>query len=133
MRNEFDRIVVGGGAAGLFAAGWAAKNGLRVLVLERRERPARKILVTGKGRCNVTNNCTPQEFISAVRRNPRFLMSAVYAMTPQDAMACFEGLGVPLKTERGNRVFPVSDRAMDIAGYRSHRGRRTGCCCGTAP
>ena len=92
MRNEFDRIVVGGGAAGLFAAGWAAKNGLRVLVLEKRERPARKILVTGKGRCNVTNNCTPQ-----------------------DAMACFEGLGVPLKTERGNRVFPVSDRAMDIA------------------
>ena len=115
MRNEFDRIVVGGGAAGLFAAGWAAKNGLQVLVLEKRERPARKILVTGKGRCNVTNNCTPQEFISAVRRNPRFLMSAVYAMTPQDAMACFEGLGVPLKTERGNRVFPVSDRAMDIA------------------
>ena len=115
MRNEFDRIVVGGGAAGLFAAGWAAKNGLRVLVLEKRERPARKILVTGKGRCNVTNNCTPQEFIAAVRRNPRFLMSAVYAMTPQDAMACFEGLGVPLKTERGNRVFPVSDRAMDIA------------------
>ena len=115
MRNEFDRIVIGGGAAGLFAAGWAAKSGLRVLVLEKRERPARKILVTGKGRCNVTNHCSPQEFIAAVRRNPRFLMSAVYAMTPQDAMACFEGLGVPLKTERGNRVFPVSDRAMDIA------------------
>ena len=110
MRNEFDRIVIG-----LFAAGWAAKSGLRVLVLEKRERPARKILVTGKGRCNVTNHCSPQEFIAAVRRNPRFLMSAVYAMTPQDAMACFEGLGVPLKTERGNRVFPVSDRAMDIA------------------
>ena len=96
MRNEFDRIVIGGGAAGLFAAGWAAKSGLRVLVLEKRERPARKILVTGKGRCNVTNHCSPQEFIAAVRRNPRFLMSAVYAMTPQDAMACFEGLGLSL-------------------------------------
>lgn len=70
MRNEFDRIVIGGGAAGLFAAGWAAKSGLRVLVLEKRERPARKILVTGKGRCNVTNHCSPQEFIAAVRRNP---------------------------------------------------------------
>lgn len=115
MRYEFDRIVIGGGAAGLFAAGWAAKSGLRVLVLEKRERPARKILVTGKGRCNVTNHCSPQEFIAAVRRNPRFLMSAIYAMTPQDTMACFEELGVALKTERGNRVFPVSDRAMDIA------------------
>lgn len=103
------------GPPGLFAAGWAAKSGLRVLVLEKRERPARKILVTGKGRCNVTNHCSPQEFIAAVRRNPRFLMSAIYAMTPQDTMACFEELGVALKTERGNRVFPVSDRAMDIA------------------
>ena len=89
----------------LSAAGWAAKSGLRVLVLEKRERPARKILVTGKGRCNVTNHCSPQEFIAAVRRNPRFLMSAIYAMTPQDTMACFEELGVALKTER----------AMDIA------------------
>ena len=115
MRYEFDRIVIGGGAAGLFAAGWAAKSGLRVLVLEKRERPARKILVTGKGRCNVTNHCSPQEFIAAVRRNPRFLMSAIYAMTPHDTMACFEELGVALKTERGSRVFPVSDRAMDIA------------------
>ena len=114
MRNEFDRIVIGGGAAGLFAAGWAAKSGLRVLVLEKRERPARKILVTGKGRCNVTNHCSPQEFIAAVRRNPRFLMSAIYAMTPQDTMACFEELGVTLKTERGRRVFPVSDKASDI-------------------
>ena len=68
MRYEFDRIVIGGGAAGLFAAGWAAKSGLRVLVLEKRERPTRKILVTGKGRCNVTNHCSPQEFIAGLRR-----------------------------------------------------------------
>lgn len=61
--------------------------------------------MTGKGRCNVTNHCSPQEFIAAVRRNPRFLMSAIYAMTPQDTMACFEELGVALKTERGSRVF----------------------------
>ncbi len=126
MKNEFDRIIIGGGAAGLFAAGWAAQNGERVLVLERRERPARKILVTGKGRCNVTNNCTPQEFIAAVRRNPRFLMSAIYAMTPQEAMETFERLGVPLKTERGNRVFPVSDRAMDIADALVHFARAGG-------
>ena len=126
MKNEFDRIIIGGGAAGLFAAGWAAQNGERVLVLERRERPARKILVTGKGRCNVTNNCTPQEFIAAVRRNPRFLMSAIYAMTPQETMATFERLGVPLKTERGSRVFPVSDRAMDIADALVHFARAGG-------
>lgn len=126
MKNEFDRIIIGGGAAGLFAAGWAAQNGERVLVLERRERPARKILVTGKGRCNVTNNCTPQEFIAAVRRNPRFLMSAIYAMTPQETMATFERLGVPLKTERGSRVFPVSDRAMDIADALVHFSREGG-------
>ena len=94
---------------------YISSAGLRVLVLEKRERPARKILVTGKGRCNVTNHCSPQEFIAAVRRNPRFLMSAIYAMTPQDTMACFEELGMALKTERGSRVFPVSDRAMDIA------------------
>lgn len=126
MKNEFDRIIIGGGAAGLFAAGWAAQNGERVLVLERRERPARKILVTGKGRCNVTNNCTPQEFIAAVRRNPRFLMSAIYAMTPQETMVTFERLGVPLKTERGSRVFPVSDRAMDIADALVHFARAGG-------
>lgn len=113
--KQYDRIVIGGGAAGMMAAGFAGRWGEKVLVLEKRERPARKILVTGKGRCNVTNHCTAEEFIAAVQRNPRFLMSAIHAFPPQEAMALFEELDVPLKTERGNRVFPVSDRAMDIA------------------
>lgn len=113
--KQYDRIVIGGGAAGMMTAGFAGRWGEKVLVLEKRERPARKILVTGKGRCNVTNNCTAEQFIAAVQRNPRFLMSAIHAFSPQDAMALFEELGVPLKTERGARVFPVSDRAMDIA------------------
>lgn len=124
--KQFDRIIIGGGAAGMFAAGFAGQRGERVLVLEKRERPARKILVTGKGRCNLTNNCTPQQFIAAVRRNPRFLMSAAYTFPPQQAMAVFEGLGVPLKTERGGRVFPVSDRAMDIADALCEFARRGG-------
>lgn len=113
--KQYDRIVIGGGAAGMFSAGFSARWGERVLVLEKRERPARKILVTGKGRCNVTNDCSAEDFIRAVRRNPRFLYSAIHSFSPQQAMAAFEELGVPLKVERGSRVFPVSDKAMDIA------------------
>ncbi len=108
-------IVVGAGAAGLMAAGAACRLGHRVTVLEHSEMPGKKILVTGKGRCNVTNNCTPEEFIRNVRTNPRFLYSAIHAFNCQDVMEWMEGLGVPLKTERGNRVFPVSDSARDIA------------------
>lgn len=119
-------IVAGGGAAGLFAAGFAAKGGAAVTVLERGTRPARKLLITGKGRCNVTNNCTPEEFLRNVRSNPRFLYGAVSAFSPADAMAFFESLGVPLKTERGGRVFPVSDRAADIAGALSRFAKESG-------
>lgn len=114
MRN-YDVIIVGGGAAGCVAAGYAAQNGKNVLILERNRRPARKILVTGKGRCNVTNNCEPEEFFRHVRSNPRFLYGALNRFTPKSTMELFENLGVPLKTERGRRVFPVSDRALDIA------------------
>ncbi|WP_101551463.1 NAD(P)/FAD-dependent oxidoreductase [Anaerotruncus massiliensis (ex Togo et al. 2019)] len=110
-----DLVVIGGGAAGLFAAGFAAKGGASVTVLERGARPARKLLITGKGRCNVTNNCSPEDFLRNVRTNPRFLYGAASAFSPADAMAFFESLGVPLKTERGGRVFPVSDRAADVA------------------
>lgn len=113
--KKYDVLVIGGGAAGLTCAGYAALRGKTVLVVERRERPARKILLTGKGRCNVTNNCSPEEFIRHVRTNPRFLYSAIHAFSCQDAMAWLEGLGVPLKTERGNRVFPISDSARQIA------------------
>lgn len=95
-------------------AGFAARRGLSVTVVEGRERPARKLLVTGKGRCNLTNNCSPEEFMKNVPNNPKFLYSAAYGFTAEDTMALFEELGVPLKTERGNRVFPQSDSSRDI-------------------
>ena len=114
-RFDYDAVIVGAGAAGCVAAGYAAQNGRRVLLLERNKRPARKILVTGKGRCNVTNECEPEEFLRHVRRNPRFLYGAINRFAPKNTMALFEKLGVRLKTERGRRVFPESDRAMDIA------------------
>lgn len=119
-------VIVGGGAAGLLCAGFSARHGLDVTVVEARERPARKILVTGKGRCNLTNNCTPEEFLQNVRSNPKFLYSAIHAFPPRETMAFFESLGVSLKTERGRRVFPVSDRAMDIADALTGFCRREG-------
>lgn len=106
--------VIGGGAAGLMAAYSAAKSGAEVTVFERNERPARKLMITGKGRCNLTNNCTTATVIENTPRNGKFLYSALSALSPQDLMVLFEEFGVPLKTERGNRVFPVSDRAVDI-------------------
>ena len=107
-------VVVGGGAAGLMAAGTAAQLGKQVVLVEKNSRMGRKLGITGKGRCNVTNDCTMQEVIEAVPTNPRFLYSALSRFSPQDVMAFFEELGVPLKTERGRRVFPQSDRAADI-------------------
>ncbi len=108
-------VVIGAGAAGLFAAGAAARAGCRVSVLEHMDAPGKKLLITGKGRCNLANNCTVDEFLKNVRRNPRFLYSALSACGPARVMEIFEQeLGVPLKTERGRRVFPVSDRAGDI-------------------
>jgi predicted Rossmann fold flavoprotein len=109
-----DIVVIGAGAAGLLCAGMAARRGRRVLLLEKMERPGRKLLITGKGRCNVTNNCDTDAFIRAVRRNDRFLYSAYNAFDSRRTMDFFESLGVPLKTERGGRVFPASDRAADI-------------------
>ena len=110
-----DVIVVGGGAAGLLAAGTAAQQGRSVLVLERNERPARKVMITGKGRCNVTNHCTMiNELVAAVPTNGRFLHGAFSRFMPVDLMELLEAQGVPLKIERGNRVFPESDKAVDI-------------------
>ncbi len=111
---EYDVIVVGGGASGLFLAAHTAAGGKRTLVLEKRERPARKLLITGKGRCNLCNDCDRDAFLQNCIRGGRFLYSAIAAFTPQDTMAYFEGLGVPLVTERGQRVFPASQRAMDV-------------------
>ena len=109
-----DVLVIGGGAAGLMCAGTAAARGKKVLLLERMPQPGRKLLITGKGRCNLTNNCEFDTFIASVNRGGRFLYSAWNAFSARDTMAFFEQLGVPLKTERGNRVFPVSDRSADI-------------------
>ena len=110
-----DLIVIGGGAAGLMAAGTAAKRGLKVTLIERNEKLARKVGITGKGRCNVTNSCPLlNELISNVPVNGRFLYGAFSRFGTDDTIDFFEELGVPLKIERGNRVFPVSDRALDI-------------------
>ncbi len=130
MSEPYVRIaVVGGGAAGLMAATHALSLGADVTLFERNDRLGRKLAITGKGRCNLTNNCTAEEFLGNVPTNPRFLHSAYRRFSSQDTMAYFEGLGVPLKTERGNRVFPVSDRAADVvtalekqvAGHVIHR------------
>ena len=111
---SYDVIVIGGGAAGMFAAIAAARQGKQVLLLEKNGRMGKKLLITGKGRCNVTNDCTAQEVLQNTPRNGRFLFSVMTAFPPEKAKAFFEENGCPLKTERGNRVFPVSDRAQSI-------------------
>lgn len=111
----FDVCVIGGGAAGLIAAGAAAGRGLKTVILERNEKLARKIMITGKGRCNVTNYCTLlNDLIANIPVNGRFLFSAFSKFMPADTMEFFEDWGVPLKVERGDRVFPESDKASDI-------------------
>ena len=119
-------IVVGGGAAGCMAALAAAERGAQVTLLERNPKLGRKLYITGKGRCNVTNDCPPQEVLQNIPRNGRFLTSAVTRFPPGEVKAFFEGLGVPLKTERGNRVFPQSDRAADIIDALRKALRRAG-------
>ena len=107
-------VVIGGGAAGMLAAGTAAELGARVTLLEPNDRLGKKLYITGKGRCNVTNDCPPEDFFKNVPRNPRFLYSCVYGFPPQEMMALLERLGCPLKTERGARVFPQSDRSASV-------------------
>ena len=115
MTNDRTVVVIGGGAAGMMAALHAARAGAAVTLFERGERTGRKLRITGKGRCNVTNDCTREAFFDHIPHGARFLYAAYSRFSPQDTMAFFEELGVPLKTERGNRVFPASDRAGDIA------------------
>ena len=106
--------VIGGGPAGMCAAGKAAGMGAEVTLFEKNKLLGMKLGITGKGRCNVTNNCTPDDFIKNMTKNGKFMFSAINSFSSQDTMELFEGLGVPLKTERGNRVFPISDKARDI-------------------
>ena len=110
----YDVIVIGGGPAGMFAAITAAQDGNSVLLLERNDRLGKKLLITGKGRCNVTNHCTAREVLENTPRNGRFLFSAMESFPPDRIYAFFEDNGCPLKTERGNRVFPVSDRSQSV-------------------
>ena len=115
MGNELRQLaVIGGGAAGMMAAITAARSGASVTLIERNQKVGRKLYITGKGRCNLTNHCDMQTVLANTPRNSKFLYSAMSAFPPSEAEAFFEALGVPLKVERGNRVFPVSDRAADI-------------------
>lgn len=122
MKTEI--AVIGGGPAGMMAAITAAECGAVVRLLEPNERLGKKLNITGKGRCNVTNRCDMEEFMRSTPCNGRFLYSAYSQMTSEDVMAFFEDLSVPLKVERGNRVFPVSDRAFDISGALEKRLRK---------
>lgn len=121
-----DVIIIGGGAAGCLAAVQAARWGKSVIVFEKNEKLGRKLRITGKGRCNVTNNSSTEEHMKNIPVNPRFLYSAFSNFDADDTMNFFEELGVPLKTERGNRVFPVSDNANDIADALAYEMKNLG-------
>jgi len=107
-------VVVGAGAAGMMAAVTAARLGADVTVVEKNDRPGKKLRITGKGRCNLTNDCSVQDFMANVPQNPRFLYTSLSKFSVEDVKSFFEDAGVPLKVERGNRVFPVSDKAADV-------------------
>ena len=124
--TQFDGIVIGGGPAGMFAAITAANRGQKVLLLERNDRLGKKLLITGKGRCNVTNDCSGQEVLQNTPRNGKFLFSAMNAFPPEKAMAFFEENGCALKTERGNRVFPVTDKSQSVLESLQQAMRRSG-------
>lgn len=123
---KYDGIVVGGGPAGMFAAIVAAERGNRVLLIEKNERLGKKLLITGKGRCNVTNHCSVQEVLQNIPRNGRFLYSAMEACPPDRIIDFFEKNGCPLKTERGNRVFPVSDKSASVLDCLKNKLRQCG-------
>jgi len=110
-------VIIGGGAAGMLCSYFCAKNGEDVTLIEKNEKLGKKLYITGKGRCNLTNDCDVQEFLSNVVTNSRFLTGAIYSFSPEDTVKFFEGLGLSLKTERGNRVFPLSDKSSDVIKY----------------
>lgn len=125
-RQRADVVVIGGGASGMMCSAVAAERGLDVILLEPNKILGRKLRITGKGRCNVTNNCDIKEFLTNIPGDGRFLYSALNRLSPRDTMELFEGLGLKLKTERGNRVFPVSDNANDVAGALQRYMHRSG-------
>lgn len=106
--------VIGGGAAGMIAAYFSAINGNEVVLIEKNEKLGKKIYITGKGRCNLTNLCEPDDFLQNVVTNPKFVYASIYGFTPQETVGFFNGLGLKTKVERGNRVFPESDKSSDV-------------------
>ena len=114
MNKRPEILVAGGGAAGMMAALFAARAGASVTLLERNEKLGKKIYITGKGRCNLTNDCSLEEFLRQVPRNPRFLYGALNRFGPQDMMALMEEAGCPVEVQRGQRVFPRSEKASDV-------------------
>lgn len=123
---RYDGVVIGGGPAGMFAAITAAREGQKVLLLEKNDRLGKKLLITGKGRCNITNNCSAGEVLENIPRNSRFLYSAMDACPPERVISFFNTYGCATKTERGNRVFPVSDLSSSVLGCLKEQLHRTG-------
>lgn len=119
-------IVIGGGAAGMFAAVMAAAGGLSVSLWEKNEKLGKKLFITGKGRCNLTNDCETEELFCNLMTNSKFLYSAFYQFNSRDLMAFFESEGLRLKTERGNRVFPESDKSSDVIRVLEKKLRQLG-------
>ena len=127
MESSFaDLVVIGGGPAGMMCAFTAAKRGVDTILLETNEKLGRKLRITGKGRCNLTNNCDNKTFMANIPGDGRFLHSALNRLSPSDTIAFFERHGLPLKTERGNRVFPESDNANDVADLMAGLCRKAG-------
>ena len=126
IADNTDLVVIGGGAAGMMCAATAADRGLKVILLDPNRQLGRKLRITGKGRCNLTNNCDIKSFMQNIPGDGRFLFSALNRLSPADTMALFESRGLELKTERGNRVFPVSDNANDVAGTMARWCARSG-------
>ena len=122
----FDTVVIGGGAAGLLASCIAAENGYNVALIEKNDYLGKKLRITGKGRCNVTNNCSVREVIDNIPTGGKFLYGTMSVLPPEKVMSMFEEMGVPLKTERGNRVFPVSDKSADIVNVLKNRVNAAG-------
>ncbi len=111
-------IVIGGGPAGMIASYYSSLSGNNTILIEKNEKLGKKLYITGKGRCNVTNDCDVQEFFTNVISNPRFLTSAIFNFTPTDLMTILQSHGLPLKVERGNRVFPLSDKSSDVIKHK---------------
>ncbi|MCQ2564577.1 MAG: NAD(P)/FAD-dependent oxidoreductase, partial [Clostridia bacterium] len=114
METNFDVIVIGGGASGMMASVFAGENGNKVLVLDHNEKLGKKIYITGKGKCNLTNNSSVEEHLKHIVTNSKFMMSCLHNFSAQDTIEFFENRGMPTRTERGNRVFPKSDKASDV-------------------